>query len=125
MSTYYTKEHEWISINDQTVRVGITDHAQEQLGDIVYIELPALDKAIEGNELLVVVESVKAAGEVHAPLTGTVSAVNTALVETPELVNTDPMKDGWLVELHCSAAPDTSQWMDQSQYQEFLGASGA
>lgn len=94
----YTDEHEWIKrIGDSSVRIGVTDYAQDQLGDVVYVELPEPGKEVAKDDLLVEIESTKSVGEVYAPFGGTVTAVNDAVAESPELVNTSPYDDGWLV----------------------------
>ena len=97
---YYSKEHEWLRLEaDGTATVGITDHAQQELGDIVYVELPDADSALEADEVMGSVESVKAVSEIFCPVAGTVTAVNDALEDAPEQVNSDPYTDGWLIRL--------------------------
>ena len=115
----YTPSHEWIAptpspppspdANNAGVKIGITHYGQEQLGEIVYVELPAAGRTIKKDEVLVVVESVKAASEITAPISGRIIAVNTALTPTPQLVNSSPYAQGWL----CVIAPDTSDWQKQ------------
>ena len=95
----YTEEHEWVSVDGTTVRLGITDFAQDQLGDIVYVDLPEVGAELQKNDTFAEVESTKSVGEVYAPFDGVVTAVNDALVDTPELVNSDPYGEGWLVEM--------------------------
>ncbi len=96
----YTKSHEWINNNENgTITVGITDHAQELLGDLVFVELPEVGKELEAGEPCAVVESVKAASDIYAPIAGEVVEVNEALEEEPELINSDPYGDGWLFKL--------------------------
>ena len=96
----YTKSHEWVNNNDNgTITVGITDHAQELLGDLVFVELPEVGKELEAEEACAVVESVKAASDIYAPLAGEVVEVNEALEDQPELINSDPYGDGWLFKL--------------------------
>jgi glycine cleavage system H protein len=95
----YTEEHEWLSVDGTTVRLGITDFAQDQLGDIVYVDLPEVGAELEKDDTFAEVESTKSVGEVYAPFEGVVTAVNDALVDTPELVNSDPYGDGWLIEM--------------------------
>jgi glycine cleavage system H protein len=103
----YTKTHEWARLNpDGSVTVGITDHAQEQLGDMVFVELPELERVVTAGEECAVVESVKAASDVYSPLAGEVVAVNEALTEKPELVNQDPYGEGWLFQLQPGEALD-------------------
>ncbi len=95
----YTEEHEWLAIDGTTVRLGITDFAQDQLGDIVYVDLPEVGADLEKDDTFAEVESTKSVGEVYAPFDGVVTAVNDALVDTPELVNADPYGEGWLIEM--------------------------
>ena len=95
----YTEEHEWLSVDGTTVRLGITDFAQDQLGDIVYVDLPEVGAELQKDDTFAEVESTKSVGEVYAPFDGVVTAVNDALVDTPELVNSDPYGEGWLVEM--------------------------
>lgn len=95
----YTEEHEWVSVDGTTVRLGITDFAQDQLGDIVYVDLPEVGAELEKDDTFAEVESTKSVGEVYAPFDGVVTAVNDALVDTPELVNSDPYGEGWLIEM--------------------------
>jgi len=103
----YTKTHEWARLDpDGAVTVGITDHAQEQLGDMVFVELPELKRVVAAGETCAVVESVKAASDVYSPLAGEVVAVNEALAEKPELVNQDPYGEGWLFQLQPAEALD-------------------
>ena len=95
----YTEEHEWLAFDGTTVRLGITDFAQDQLGDIVYVDLPEVGAELEKEDTFAEVESTKSVGEVYAPCPGEVLAVNDALVDTPELVNSDPYGEGWLIEM--------------------------
>ncbi len=99
----YTEEHEWISVDGTTLRLGITDFAQDQLGDIVYVDLPEVGAELEKDDTFAEVESTKSVGEVYAPFDGVVTAVNDALVDTPELVNSDPYGEGWLIEMTVTA----------------------
>lgn len=113
----YTDEHEWIARQDgDRVRMGITDYAQDQLGDVVYIELPEADSAVSKGDLLVEVESTKSVGEIYSPFDGKVVAINTALAETPELVNSSPYQEGWLIELEVSSELDPSAFLDAAAY---------
>ena len=95
----YTSEHEWVRPTDDGYRIGITDYAQDQLGDIVFVDLPDVGTTVSRGDVMVEVESTKSVGEVYAPFTGTVSAVNTVVADQPELVNSEPYQGGWLVEL--------------------------
>ena len=115
----YTDEHEWIAkLGDSKVRVGITDYAQDQLGDVVYVELPEVGKSIAKDDLIVEIESTKSVGEVYAPFAGTISAVNEKVASTPELVNTSPYDDGWLVEMDIGGEMTQEGLLDASAYKE-------
>jgi glycine cleavage system H protein len=119
----YTKEHEWIRREDDgTVVVGITDHAQHQLGELVYVELPEEGRALKPGDAMAVVESTKAASDVYAPLAGTVAGVNPALTSQPELVNTDPYGAGWLVRLKPADTGPAQGLLDSSAYAALLDA---
>lgn len=116
----YTKEHEWVRLErDGSVVVGITDHAQHQLGELVFIELPEPARTVTAGEACAVVESVKAASDVYAPVSGTVMAVNEALVKDPGLVNTSPYGEGWLYRLKPSAAAPAGL-LDAAAYTQLL-----
>ena len=115
----YTDEHEWIKrLGDGAVRIGVTDYAQDQLGDVVYVELPETGREVAKDDLVVEIESTKSVGEVYAPFSGTVTRVNEAVAETPELVNTSPYDDGWLVELEVSGDLSEEGLLDASAYRE-------
>jgi glycine cleavage system H protein len=116
----YTKDHEWILMEDGDVGViGITDYAQDQLGELVYVELPAVEDSVDAGGDVVVIESVKAAGEVKAPVSGTVVAINEALVDEPEKVNNDPMGEGWFIKLKISDSGELDALMDEDAYKEY------
>jgi glycine cleavage system H protein len=113
----YTESHEWVSPEeDGVVRVGISDHAQAQLGDLVFVELPAEGESLSQGDACSVVESVKAASDVYAPVSGTVVAINDALADAPELVNSDPYNDGWLFSLRLDDAGQLDDLMDSEAY---------
>ena len=115
----YTNDHEWIRREDDgSVTVGITDHAQAALGDLVYVELPELDQDVDAGGDMAVVESVKAASDVYAPIGGTVVAVNEELADDPERINSDPYGDGWIVRLKPSG--DDGDLMSPDEYQALL-----
>lgn len=115
----YTEEHEWIRrVSDSTVRIGITDYAQDQLGDVVFVELPEVGAAMSKDDILVEVESTKSVGEVYAPFSGRVTAVNTVLTSAPELVNQSPYDQAWFVEMEVSEETDTSGLLDAKAYSE-------
>jgi glycine cleavage system H protein len=115
---YYTDEHEWIKQVDGRIRIGISDFAQDQLGDIVYIELPEPGNHVEKEDILVEVESTKSVGEVYAPVAGTIVAVNEAVATSPELVNASPYDEGWLVELEPDGDLETSGFLDAAAYRD-------
>ena len=117
----YTEEHEWLLIEDDGfVTVGITDFAQEQLGDLVYIQLPEIGRAIAKGEEAAVIESVKSAGEIMMPVTGELVEVNTLLIEEPGTVNNDPMGRGWLIKLKMNDPAELDGLMDESAYTAFI-----
>ena len=120
--TLYTKDHEWIRIDGNIATVGISSHAQSQLGDVVFVDLPEVGKAIAKGAEAAVVESVKAASEVYAPISGTVVEVNAALSENPALVNEDPEGAGWFVKLHVPQGTDVSELMDAAAYADFVAS---
>ena len=113
----YTDEHEWIKrMDDSRVRIGISDYAQDQLGDVVYVELPETGREVAKDDLVVEIESTKSVGEVYAPFAGKISAVNEAVASTPELVNTSPYEDGWLVEIEVDGEIATEGLLDAVAY---------
>jgi glycine cleavage system H protein len=120
MSTRYTRDHEWIRLEGDTATVGISDYAQEQLGDIVFVELPAVGKKLAKGEEVAVVESVKAASEIYAPVAGEVIAVNDALADQPGVVNTHPEGAGWFLKLKVANKADFDALMDGEAYSAFL-----
>jgi glycine cleavage system H protein len=119
-SVKYTDEHEWIRIEGDTATVGITDYAQNQLGDVVYVELPKAGQKVEKGKQAAVVESVKAASEVFAPVTGEVIEVNQALVDEPATINSDPMGKGWFMKLRLANTSELDGLMDEAGYQKFV-----
>ena len=116
----YTKDHEWIRVEGDVATVGITDYAQTQLGDVVYVELPELGRRVEQGKEAAVVESVKAASEVYAPISGEVLAVNDALSGKPGKVNADPMGEGWFLKLRIGDAKQLDGLMDEAAYNAFV-----
>ena len=117
----YTKEHEWVKVNGETVTVGITDHAQDQLGDIIFVEFPDLDEEIEKNESFGTIEAVKTVADLFAPISGTVTEINETLEESPESVNTDPYGAGWFVKVSIADAGELDELMTAEQYGELIG----
>ncbi|WP_086608630.1 glycine cleavage system protein GcvH [Erythrobacter donghaensis] len=120
MPRYYTDEHEWIDVEDDVATVGITDYAQGQLGDIVFVELPEVGAMIEQGKDAAVVESVKAASDVYAPITGEVTEVNPALEDDPALVNSSPEEDGWFFKMTIAAEAELDALMDEDAYKAFV-----
>ncbi len=119
----YTKSHEWVEeLSDGTVRVGITDHAQELLGDMVYVELPEVGAEVHAGQECAVVESVKAASDVYSPVSGEVVAVNEQLADTPELVNQDPYGDGWIMQVRLSNDQELGELMSADDYAAMVEA---
>ena len=116
----YTKDHEWVRIEGDTVVVGITDYAQSQLGDVVYVELPEVGRRVQKGKEAAVVESVKAASEVFAPLSGEVVAVNSELSGEPGRINSDPMGAGWFMKLRIANAKEMDDLMDETAYNGFV-----
>jgi len=116
----YTREHEWIRIEGNQAHVGITDYAQQELGDVVYVELPGIDAAVHHMEPFGVVESVKAVSDLFSPVTGTVKRVNEALFNRPELVNSDPYGEGWMIMVEITDAAQIDTLMTAEQYQVYL-----
>ena len=114
----YTQEHEWLRPNGGTVRVGITDYAQDALGDIVYVQLPEPGTAVESGQAVGEVESTKSVSDLYAPVAGTVTARNEALNETPELVNTDPYGEGWMLEIELADPASVEGLLDAAAYQK-------
>jgi glycine cleavage system H protein len=117
----FSKDHEWLRLEGETATVGITAYAQEQLGDLVYVELPALGSEVKKGAEAAVVESVKAASDVYAPVSGQVSAVNEKLASEPGLVNSDPMGNGWLFKIKIADASELEGLMDEAAYKTLLG----
>lgn len=117
----YTKEHEWIRVEDRVGTVGITDFAQHELGDVVFVELPGDGTPLSKGHAFGVVESVKAVSDIYAPVSGTVSATNAELASKPELINQDPYGGGWLVKVDLSDASELSELMDADAYREYAG----
>ena len=121
MTLRYTADHEWLRAEpDGSYTLGITDYAQEQLGDIVYVELPEVGREVPAGELLVVIESVKAVGEIKMPCTATVRAINAALTAQPELVNSDAAGAGWLAQIELGDPAAVDALMDEAAYRDYL-----
>ena len=122
----YSQDHEWVRIEDDgSVVVGITDHAQEALGELVYVEVPEQEGDLVKGDACAVVESVKAASDVYAPVSGTLAATNDAVSDTPELVNSSPYEEGWLLRLHPADPAEVDELMDADAYSQYLAESEA
>ncbi len=119
MSVYYTREHEWVRVEGDAATVGITDFAQGQLGDVVFVEVPEAGRQVTRGGEAAVVESVKAASDVYAPVSGTVTQGNQAVVDEPSLVNTDPEGEGWFFKLTLSDNNELAELMSAEQYQSY------
>lgn len=118
----YTKEHEWIKVEGDTGTIGITDHAQEELGDIVFVDLPKVGSTVTAGKTMGSVESVKAVSDIFSPVSGEVVAVNNELAEKPEKLNADPHGAAWLVKVRLSNAAEVASLMTATAYQEHIGA---
>lgn len=116
----YTKDHEWAKIEGQIAIIGITDYAQEMLGEITFVELPVYDKQVQIHDEMAVVESSKAASDVYSPVTGRVTEVNSELESSPELINEDCYEAGWICKMEIADTNTTSPLMDAKQYEEYL-----
>ncbi len=119
---HYSKDHEWLKIEGEAAVVGITDHAQDQLGDVVYVELPKVGEEFAANEPFGSVESVKAVSEIFTPVTGAVMAVNDSLADEPEKVNKDPYGDGWMIKIRMSKSGEVDSLLTAAEYEDFTKA---
>ena len=118
----YSREHEWVRLENGTATVGITHHAQDQLGDVVFVELPSVGSKLEAEGAFGAVESVKAVSDIYAPISGDVIAVNEALMDAPELINSDPHGEGWLVKLTVFDRSEIQRLLNADQYTEYVAA---
>src|SRR3984893_4688978 len=118
--THYTKEHEWVRMDGDIATVGITDHAQEQLGDVVFVELPEIGRDVAPDEACAVVESVKAASDVYAPLAGKVVETNPTIIENPSMVNSDAEGEGWFFRIELDDTATFDALMDAAAYDEYV-----
>lgn len=117
---YFTKEHEWVKVNGTSAVCGISDHAAHELGDITFVELPAVGKQVKQFDVLAAIESVKAASDIYAPVSGTVVKVNSELEDAPEKVNESAEEEAWMVELELSDAAELANLMTKEQYEAYL-----
>ena len=118
----YTKDHEWISMNGNIATVGITDFAQNELGDIVYVEVETVDETLDAEEIFGTVEAVKTVSDLFLPLTGEIIEFNTALEDAPEKVNSDPYGDGWMIKIKCSDLSEVENLLSPEAYKTLIGA---
>ena len=116
----YTEEHEWVMVEKELATIGISDFAQDALGDVVFVELPEVGTVLEAGKPFGVVESVKAVSDIYAPISGTVEEINDDLVETPEIINTSPYEDGWMIKIRMADASDADKLMDADAYQALI-----
>ena len=116
----YTKEHEWVQIDGETAIVGITNHAQEQLGDIVFVELPEIQSRVSQDDTFGVVEAVKTVADLFAPVSGNVTEINTALEESPDLINSDPYGAGWIIKVAIDDLEEYNNLMSNDDYNSFI-----
>ena len=116
----YSKEHEWIRVADDVCVLGITEFAQQELGEVVYVELPEVGQVFDTNDEIGTIESVKAVAEVYTPVAGEIIEINDAVVDDPELLNEDPHTEGWLIKIRFSSASDLKSLMNAEQYEEFV-----
>ena len=117
----YTEDHEWLRVEDDLVVVGITEHAAEQLGDVVFVELPEIETQVARGDEVVVIESVKAASDILAPVDGEIVEVNAVLVDKPALVNDDPTGDAWFFKMKLDDLSVLDEFMDEDEYKDFIG----
>jgi len=121
----YSKDHEWVRVEDDTCVLGITEYAQEELGEIVFVDLPDVGDTFDKADEVGTIESVKAVAEVYTPVSGEVIEVNSALEEEPELVNDEPHGDGWLIKMRLSSKDDLGELMSAEKYEEFISSGDA
>ena len=119
---HYTKDHEWIRVEGNVAYVGITDHAQKELGDIVYVDIDTLDKDVAQHEVFGTVEAVKTVSDLFSPITGTVLEINATLADAPETVNSDPYGNGWMVKISIAKPEELSELLSAETYGELVGA---
>ena len=116
----FTKTHEWVKVEEGIATVGITDHAQSELGDIVFVELPSVGDKVKSKEQFVTVESTKAAAEVYAPVSGEITEINSELTGNPQFINEDPYGKGWIAKIRMDNPDETSELMDEDSYNSFI-----
>lgn len=117
---YYTKEHIWVKIENDVATIGITDYAQSQLGDVVFIELPEVGREVESGEVIATVESIKAVSEIYSPLTGKIISINEDLANEPSIINSDPYGDGWICDIQMKDLTEIEDLMTADDYRAYL-----
>ncbi len=117
----FTKEHEWVHVDGSEATVGITDHAQHELGDIVFVDLPKVGSAVIKGQTFASVESVKAVSDIYSPISGEVAVINDLLQQTPEKLNEDPHGEAWLIKVKLEGAPELNELMQAADYQKYIG----
>lgn len=117
----YTKDHEWLKVDGDTGTIGITDYAQGELGDVVFVELPAIGKAVKAHDSFGTIEAVKAVSDLYAPVSGSILEINKELEKSPETVNKDPYGAGWMVKIKLTNASELSELLDASAYKALIG----
>jgi glycine cleavage system H protein len=120
----YSKEHEWVKVDGGTVIIGITAHAQDELGDVVYVEAPEVGSSVDASGTFGVVESVKAVSDLYAPVSGKVIEVNSRLEEEPELINTDPYNEAWIIKVEMTDSSELDALLTSEEYSSYVGAEG-
>ena len=118
---HYAVSHEWLRLDGENGTVGITDHAQHELSDVVYVELPKVGAAVKAGQQVCVVESVKAASDIYSPISGTITSVNEALTSNPALINSDPFGEGWIYRIKVEAGEEIEELKSPAQYRELIG----
>ena len=117
----YTKDHEWVDISDNKIKIGITDFAQGELGDIIFVELPNTESTVSKGESAATIEAVKTVADVYTPISGKIVEVNTLVEDTPELINSSPYDDGWIVTIESDESIDSNDFLSANEYKEFIG----
>ena len=117
----YTKDHEWVDISDNKIKIGITDFAQGELGDIIFVELPNTESSVTKGESAATIEAVKTVADVYTPISGKIIEVNTLVEDTPELINSSPYDDGWIVTIESDESIDSNDFLSANEYKEFIG----
>ena len=118
---FYTKDHEWVQVLDDKIKIGITDFAQGELGDIIFVELPAIGSTVNKGDSAATIEAVKTVADVYTPISGEIAEINNSIESTPELVNTSPYDEGWILSIATNKPIDLKNFLSSSEYKEFIG----